>query len=662
MATAILLLVLVPAAPAFAASGSDAGGGEAVVETLVETVVTHLSHALNPGTDLRCDEAAQRLETIAFSPTDGLIDYGFSPAQVLVKINLRNISAVAQERVIDLNSTFWQSITVCQIAAGAAPAELLRLHRDAPFGQRLIAYRNLVIPVVTDAGAEQTLLLAYRSGGTAQMKIDIYDRQAFFYRSVSETAQLMLFVGAAAFMVLYSFLNALKSATSVYIAYAVYVTTVVLYVIHMEGVSFQYLWPDSPRWNAVASAYLGLGAILFAVLFGVLFLDLRRRFPALFYLALAHMGVTLAALVIFSFGWQQVIKKWAFMISLAGGLLCCGFGVYSWIKGYREVRFYVLGWSILFAAGLLLTANHWLSGFMAVQVGYELTRWAVLVEIALFALALADQSSMVRRAYQHSLVREAELSASKARVTARLLESEKQRGNMLERLREQARYLATATHDMRQPLAAFKLSLANLAGDQPLEERQVAHMKQCVDYLDEVVEQTLEGELSRSGELLREDAAVDSVAERFELSDVLDNVAYIFGKEAAKKNIAFHYLGTSVVVEANPTTVMRIVSNLVSNAVKYTPAGRVVLGVRRRAGEACIEVWDTGPGIDARRLPALYRPLQQENSAAEGSGLGLAAVKALSESMRCTLTIHPKNAAAAVVGTHACLCLPRPVL
>jgi CheY-like chemotaxis protein/anti-sigma regulatory factor (Ser/Thr protein kinase) len=105
---------------------------------------------------------------------------------------------------------------------------------------------------------------------------------------------------------------------------------------------------------------------------------------------------------------------------------------------------------------------------------------------------------------------------------------------------------------------------------------------------------------------------------------------------AQGKNLDLRFVETSLSVRSDRQLLRRLVQNLVSNAVKYTPAGRVVVGVRRRGDQLRIEVWDTGLGIPASQQKAIFREFRRLSAgakAARGLGLGLSIVERIGKTL-----------------------------
>jgi signal transduction histidine kinase len=103
----------------------------------------------------------------------------------------------------------------------------------------------------------------------------------------------------------------------------------------------------------------------------------------------------------------------------------------------------------------------------------------------------------------------------------------------------------------------------------------------------------------------------------------------MFLPDAKAKGLSFRYVPTSVAVRIQPLAIMRIFSNLVSNAIKYTPSGKVLLGVRRRGDTVRIELHDTGPGLTPEEFETACgrgARLASALTVSDGEGYGLAIV------------------------------------
>ena len=209
------------------------------------------------------------------------------------------------------------------------------------------------------------------------------------------------------------------------------------------------------------------------------------------------------------------------------------------------------------------------------------------------------------------------------------------------------RFLAAASHDLLQPLNAAKLFISALsAGDLPPEASAIA-LK--VESAFASVETLLNALLDIS----RLDAGGgEAQIADFPIMRILEPVAEEFRPVAAERGLRLRVAPCSAVVRSDPHYLRRIVQNLVSNALKYTMKGGVVVGCRRRGAMLRLEVWDSGVGIPAaerRRVFEEFHRLDAANPRGErGMGLGLAIVDRASRLLGHAVDIRSAEGAGSV--------------
>lgn len=187
------------------------------------------------------------------------------------------------------------------------------------------------------------------------------------------------------------------------------------------------------------------------------------------------------------------------------------------------------------------------------------------------------------------------------------------------------RFLASASHDLVQPLNAARLFVSSIQ-----REALPAEAARTVGQ----VEQSLTAAESLLGALLdisRLDASAQEVRrEHFPLARVLEPLAAEFAALAAPRGLRLRAVPTRAIVNTDPALLRRVLQNFLSNALRYTRRGSVLLGCRRlRDGQLRIEVWDTGPGIPERQQREIFEEFRRLDTrdgggAERGLGLGLA--------------------------------------
>ena len=233
---------------------------------------------------------------------------------------------------------------------------------------------------------------------------------------------------------------------------------------------------------------------------------------------------------------------------------------------------------------------------------------------------------------------QAALSASnetlEARVAARTNELEDALADAERANASRSRFVAAASHDLLQPLSAAKLFIASVAEDNGDHVARSALQKaqEALESVDDLLGALLDISKLEIGQVA---TSVGPVV----LDRVLGPLRDQFGAIAAAKGLRFAVVPCGAMVMTDPAYLRRILQNLIGNAIRYTPAGRVLVGARRVAGAVRIEVRDTGLGIPVAEQENIFKEfhrLDAPASASEGMGLGLAIVE-----RACAVLDHP---------------------
>jgi two-component system, sensor histidine kinase len=169
------------------------------------------------------------------------------------------------------------------------------------------------------------------------------------------------------------------------------------------------------------------------------------------------------------------------------------------------------------------------------------------------------------------------------------------------------------------------------------ERRTIGNIRRSVDAMEELFNALLD--------ISRLDAGVvQPHITTIPLAEVFDWVRFEYAPVARQKRLSLRVAKTSLFVHSDPALLARLIRNLLSNAVRYTDRGGVVLGCRRAGAEVRIEVWDTGKGIPADRHDEIFQEFYQlhnpERDRRKGLGLGLAIVSRLAKLLNYRVTLR----------------------
>lgn len=198
------------------------------------------------------------------------------------------------------------------------------------------------------------------------------------------------------------------------------------------------------------------------------------------------------------------------------------------------------------------------------------------------------------------------------------------------------RFLAAANHDLRQPLQAFSLLISALLLTQPDERTTqiILDMRSALHVMETLLNSLLD--------ISKLDAGVFQPDFRnFPVSPFLHDIRNQFKAMAAEQNTRIRLFPTEACIYTDPNLLARIIQNLISNAVRHTPDGKVLIGCRRSGRNMRIEVWDQGVGIPADQIDIVFEEFYQLGNPIrnryQGLGLGLAIAQRMADLLGLTL-------------------------
>jgi signal transduction histidine kinase/CheY-like chemotaxis protein len=266
-----------------------------------------------------------------------------------------------------------------------------------------------------------------------------------------------------------------------------------------------------------------------------------------------------------------------------------------------------------------------------------------LAGIMLLLFGLTLMLSIVYRRALESTIRlkvQTELLAAQLRQEKADAEAARRTAEVANRAKTQ--FFAAASHDLRQPLHALGL-FAEALRQRSRDDESV----QLVTSINQSVD-ALEGLFSELLDITKIDAGgVDPKPSHFRVGELFRRLKLHFEPTAFEKGLALRFRGEAYHAYADPTLVDRILRNLLSNAIRYTNDGSVLVSCRRRGERLLLQVWDTGVGIRPREQEHIFEEFYQvasdvvlEAHQRKGLGLGLAIVKRLADLMGAPLALR----------------------
>ncbi|KAB0493654.1 ATP-binding response regulator [Pseudomonas vancouverensis] len=332
-------------------------------------------------------------------------------------------------------------------------------------------------------------------------------------------------------------------------------------------------------------------------------------------------------------------QHWGWLAAVLSWLSSLLWGVLGWI-GFATGDPQLQAFTCVVLTGLVCGAVPSLSAFPAAYAGSLiamlapitlqclLTSGEVYTTYLFFLACLAGVNLYYSRVTWRTLHETIRLRLENVDLVRRL-EQERDRAQAADQAK--SRFLAAASHDLRQPIHALGLFVAGLAS---LAERGAVAADKARDLATRLatVIGNLSGLLNGLLDISRLDAGVVAVTrETVSVERLFADLSDEFSANARARNLRWRARPGQFWIDTDPVLLKRMLDNLLSNAIRYTEQGSVLLGCRRRKHSLEIQIFDTGPGIASEHRDQIFEEFVQlhnaERDRSQGLGLGLAIVR-----------------------------------
>lgn len=312
--------------------------------------------------------------------------FGYTNAVYWIKIDVRNPTPAPFDWVLEFDYSVFDSIQLF-----AADGQLIGTGGDwFPFGQRSIAYRNMAFALRQNGLERGTYFLRLKTTSSMTIPLFAYEERLFHSHVATEQMLFGLYYGGMLVMLVYNLFLLFGTRDRSYLYYILYIATYVLFQATINGLSFQYLWPDQTWWANTCLPIFIFGAVASGLLFSRKFLRSRQTTPRTFlayYFVLLYCGVGIIA----SFFLEYVLViRAAIFICFPAVLLVYFNGFLCLYRGQRSARFFLIAWTTLLLGVLLYAAKA-----LGILPTNAITTWAIQIgsggEVVLLSLALADR-------------------------------------------------------------------------------------------------------------------------------------------------------------------------------------------------------------------------------------------------------------------------------
>ncbi|HPH02943.1 MAG TPA: 7TM diverse intracellular signaling domain-containing protein [Spirochaetota bacterium] len=335
-------------------------------------------------------------------------NFGFTDSVFWIRIDI-NSGTKASDRhwLLELGYPFLDEIQVwftdtkgiiAQKAAG----------RLRPFGDREILHRNFVFRI-PDFQGQLTCFLRIKSSSNLSIPLRITELEKFFAIDHRDQIVMGAFYGAILVMILYNLLLFASFRDLTYLYYVLFLGMIMLVQMGLNGVSYEYLWPDAPLWNSRSFIFFTAMSIAAISLFEAEFLSARRQHPRLWRILMV-LAVSLGSFGLASFFIPYAIGvRIVSLMAVIASTIIIGSAFFALGGGSRAARFYLFAWISFLAGGTLLVVrnfglvSHSFLTMNSMQIGITLL-------VVFLSLAIAERIALLRREHEHLALLEKELT------------------------------------------------------------------------------------------------------------------------------------------------------------------------------------------------------------------------------------------------------------
>ncbi|MCM3110830.1 ATP-binding protein [Lederbergia lenta] len=489
-----------------------------------------------------------------------------------------------------------------------------------PFHDRELLHRNFVYELDIKPNELAIFYLRFETEGAMQLPLTIWKSSAFIEKTQMEFILLGLFYGITIAMALYNLFLFISLRHISYLYYVFVIVCSIFSNLSLNGMSYQYIWPESPWWNLRSIVFFVMLGSIFSLLFARSFLDIKNKLPKFNKIYNWLIGFNSLIIILLFFSYSTALNLMVINMTLM--LVVIITSAYQCLrKGVRQARYFFLAW-VIFLVGVLITVLAD-SALLPLTNGTKYAaQIAGAIEVILLSFALADKINIMRKEKE---------SAERAAIENQKLAVDNLRKS--DELKEE--FLAITSHELRTPLYGIigisEGLRAGAAGKITSDmDNQLSLIVTSGKRLTNLVNDMLD--LSKLNH-----NALDIQSKPLCLSQLVDVILIVFRSFVKDKQLKLvnNIAANLPDVYADENRLKQILFNLVGNAINYTESGEIILSAKQVKGKMIISVSDTGKGIPESQLTTIFEPFRQgDNSISRnvgGTGIGLTITKRLVE-------------------------------
>lgn len=504
---------------------------------------------------------------------------------------------------------------------------ILKSGLDINFNKRSIKHRNTVFMIDVPMGKSYNVYLRCKVSRPVKGVFALWAYPDLLSFSNTQYFLLALFYGIALAMILYNLFLFLTIGDAAYIYYVGYILFMITYSLGLDGIGFQYVWPNLPIINDYVLHVSVYGLLIFALLYTHSFLRPAFKETALDWVFVSviifRTGIFILGMTIFP-GLLNI--PFFDMLTM---LYIYGISVYAYVRGYRPARFFILAFTMLFI-GFAVTNLASIGLFRGVSYLQFAINLGVTFEMILLSFSLADRIKLLmedREVAREQVIQQLqEKEQLKDRLNRMLEEKVLERTKELEDKNKQLDSLIyKSSHDLKGPLKSIigLTTVGKMDVKDPAAKEYFDHILLSTKRLDHVLGDLLDITKVNENKLKHERVDFAQI-----ISEILLSFENLEGFKDMKINVSTHQ---EKEFYGDERMMYSIFQNMIENAFKYRDQSKhpstLDITIYSDKQRTRLEFKDNGLGIDADLKDKVFDMFFKANEQSSGTGLGLYLVK-----------------------------------
>lgn len=501
------------------------------------------------------------------------------------------------------------------------------------FENRFLFYRNFVFKINIDPGYS-TFFIRIKSSSSVKFPVILQTPEHFSETTNTEYLVLGLYYGILLVMILYNLFVFFTVRDISYLYYIIYIIAFMLFTLSLNGLAFQYIWPNSLRWAKISTPFFIFLGIFTIGQFIRKFLDLKKLAPRSDIMVLVMMLICLTGMVLSVAADYSMATRLAAVSTITAVFNYFIVGIFSALRGNRSARYFLLAWT-LFLVGCTMLGLQYTGHLPSNFITQYSVQFGSAAEVILLSFALGDKINILKEENEAAQLRTIEIQKNatenlERKVAERTLELNKANEDLKELDKLKSNFFANISHEIRTPLTLILSPVESvLQGDYDgkIDNKFFENLQRNAVRLLKLINNLLDFSKIEAGRM-------NMKIQKIEIVSFIRNYISSVHSAAESKGITMNFVSMS---DAIPLLIDiekldKIIMNLFSNSLKFTDEGGFITVSLRDDDEYCyIDFEDSGIGIPSDKLESVFDRFSQVDAGStrkyEGTGIGLALVK-----------------------------------